>query len=288
MRFPTAAAITLVSLFACVVVQFRDSAIANCQTQATRQEEPLSTDFALKSILDEINLVPPVRPKLTSDTNTAPAKLPAFAPKVLDALKPDGDKSIDELRKRHQSDREKFAQAYPLQTVVFDAINSLQASDKMVVRDTLKAPITPKLKAELMQTQGKAGQVMFELERAHQAMTKAAENDLLMDRSRRWRAHFDLVEARLMARIALLYEHSFLLGQIRLDALPELMGGADSWQLVSRDKMQVPELRAKQRAKQAAKAWRDIQKNYPDTPWAYFAQHDSTVALGLEWQVKKQ
>jgi hypothetical protein len=104
--------------------------------------------------------------------------------------------------------------------------------------------------------------------------------------SKRWRANFDYTQARLKARIVYIYEYSYLLGQIRLDALPE--AGADGWRVGSRKKIQVTEPVAKKYAKEVASAWRDIQKNYPDTPWAVMAYRESMVTLGLEWRPKKE
>ena len=69
--------------------------------------------------------------------------------------------------------------------------------------------------------------------------------------------------------------------------LPPLDGG-DGWRVASRKKITATDGTPKTYAKQVEKAWKDIQKNYPDTPWEVLAYREGLVALGLEWKVKKE
>ena len=97
-----------------------------------------------------------------------------------------------------------------------------------------------------------------------------------------------LGQARLKARLVYIYEYTFLLGQIRRDDMPALDNGADGWRMGSRKKIQVTEPKAKKYAKEVEKAWKAIEKNYKDTPWAILAYREGLVALGLEWKAKKE
>ena len=56
----------------------------------------------------------------------------------------------------------------------------------------------------------------------------------------------------------------------------------------SRKKIQCTEPKAKTYAKEVDKAWKAIQKEYRDTPWAVLAYRESLIALGMEWKAKKE
>jgi hypothetical protein len=171
---------------------------------------------------------------------------------------------------------------------VLDAVEKLHESDKIVMRETLNGPINPKQKAAFLAEQSTPGIMLFELEKSLSEMRTVAESEMEKETSKRWRANFDYTQARLKARIVYIYEYSYLLGQIRQDALPALENGNDGWRVGSRKKIQVTEPVAKKYAKEVAKAWGAIQKDYPDTPWAVMAYRESMVTLGLEWRAKKE
>jgi hypothetical protein len=242
----------------------------------------------VKGMLDEIRLVPPARRALAGEDVAPPAKLPAFSPQLLAAYKPDGYKAIADLMKRQKADREAFAKAQPVRAVVLDAIEAMRANDKLVIRESLKSPVNQKVKLAMLQSQTEVARALFALEQALDEMRRVGERDLAKESSKRWQANFQFVEARLLARIVFLYEYSYHFGQVRADALPPLPEGVDGWVLIPRERIQVTEPKAKNYAKQAAKALGEIQKQHPSTPWAFFAQRDSQLPLGLEWQAAKK
>lgn len=243
----------------------------------------------INNILDEIKMVPPTRRTRAGDDRLLQAvNLPPFPAKVLATYKPDDYKFIGELRKRYNDDPKKLDQQHPVRKVVLDAVEVLNKSDKINMRDSLLGPIDAKKKTAFLAEQSEPGVMLFELERALSDMKRVGEEDMEKETAKRWRANFDYTQARLKARIVYIYEYSYLLGQIRLDALPPLEGGADGWRVGSRKKIQVTEPIAKKYAKEVASAWRDLQKNHPDTPWAVMAYRESLVTLGLEWRLKKE
>jgi hypothetical protein len=244
----------------------------------------------VNSILDEIRLVPAARRSHAGGTDRLlkAVNMPPFPAKVLNTYKPDDYRFIGELMKRHQSDPKGFAKQHPIRSVVLDAIDTLRKSDRITMRETLAGPIDPKQKTAFLKEQQEPGIMIFELEQVLGQMRTIAEEDMDKETSKRWRANFDYTQARLKARLVYIYEYSYILGQIRLDALPPLENGADGWRVGSRKKIQVTEPKAKQYAKEVAVAWRDMQKNYPDTPWAVLAYREGLISLGLEWRAKKE
>jgi hypothetical protein len=247
-----------------------------------------ATPAEINSILDEIKLVPPTRPaRAGADKPLDLSKLPAFSAKVLASYRPDNYKSIGELRKRYKDDANGFAKKFPVRALVLDAIETLQKSGKMPLRETLNGPVDPKQKAMFLKQQAAPGEMIFELEQALSQMQSVADKSLEKETSKRWRAHFDFTQTRLKARIVYLYEYDYLLGQIRTDSLPPLEKGATGWRMEPRSKIQVPEGKVKAYAKELAKAWTNIEKTYPDTPWAAIAARESQIGLGLEWRAAK-
>jgi hypothetical protein len=239
------------------------------------------------SILDEIKLVPPARPSFTGADPLA-GKFPAFSARALGEYQLDDYKSIDELRKRYKADAQAFARRHPVRAVVFEAIDEMQKSARAPLRGSIKGPIDPKQRAAFLKLQSEPGQMIFELGKVLGSMRSVGEESLAKETSKRWQAHFEFTEARLKARIVSIYEYSYLLGQIRLDSLPPLGKGDTGWRMEPRPKISVTEPIAKRYAKEVATAWRDIQKNHPDTPWAVIAARESQLGLGLEWRAVKE
>jgi hypothetical protein len=251
--------------------------------------EPAAAPAEVNSILAEIKLVPPARPARPGvDKPLDFSKLPAFSAKGLAPYKTDDYKTIGELRMRYKDDADGFAKKHPIRAVVLDTVEALQKSAKMPLRETLNGPINPKQKAAFLQQQAAPGEMLFELEQVLVRLRTVADNGLEKEKSKRWRAHFDFAEARLKARIVYIYEYDYLLGQIRTDSLPPLEKGATGWRMEPRAKIQVTEPKAKLYAKDLAKSWTNIEKAYPETPWAAIAARESQIGLGLEWQAVKK
>ncbi len=244
----------------------------------------------INGILDEIRQLPAVRQgKAGSDDRLLKAvNLPVFPAKALTTYQPDDYKSVADLLERHRKDPKAFGKQHPLRAAYFDAVDALKKSSSIHMLETINGPIDPKQKAFFLKQQSEPGIMIFELEQVLGQMRTVAEDDMDKETSKRWRANFEFAQARVKARLVYIYEYSFLLGQVRLDALPALEKGEDGWRMGSRKKIQVTEPKAKTYAKEVANAWRDLQKNFPDTPWSVLAYRESLVALGLEWRTKKE
>ena len=228
--------------------------------------------------------LPPVRETRLGDRNLLDAsKLPAFGAKKLDSYKADGYKDMAELQKRYASNKEEFAKEYPLRAAVFDAVEALQASNKIKMFEVQRSPVTQDRKNNVRQEQELLGMSTFSLEKAL-ADLKAAGEERDKETSRRWQANFDYTRARLQSRLVYLIEYNYVLSRVRADDLPELAPGQTGWRVGTGKKIAVNEAKAKDFAKDTKKLWDRIKDQYPDTPWSLLAQREKEITLGLQWR----
>lgn len=271
-------------------------------TTAYNPKEPLPPALTLKAptaaggdaagyaqidnILEELKVLPPVRDTRAGDINLLNARnLPAFPVKTIDGYKRDGYQAVNELMTRYKAGSEAYAKEFPLRAAIFDAVEALQASRKLTMREVLPGPINPKSKQAFLLEQGAPAESIFKLEQALAQMKEAGEKREA-ETSKRWQANFDYTQARLQSRIVYLFEYSFMLGRIRADDIPDLAPGQSGWRLGTGKKIAVTESKAKAYAKDTAKLWKRIQQEYPETPWALLAQRESMITLGLQWRPK--
>jgi len=240
----------------------------------------------VNNILDELKLLPPVRDTRAGEKNLLNAQnLPAFSAKKLDGYKADGYQNITDLKNKFSANKDVFTKEFPLRAAYFDALNALEESNTIRMREVLPGPIDPKRKAAFLLEQEPIGQSIFKLEQALAQLKEAAEkrDDEV---SKRWQANFDYTQARLQSRLVYLFEYSYTLGQIRADNLPELAPGQSGWRIGTGKKIAVTESKAKALSKESKKLWERIQTQYPGTPWALLAQRESLITLGLAWRAK--
>ena len=237
-------------------------------------------------MLAEIAMLPPVRDSRKAEKDLLRAdNLPPFPAKTLDFYKADGYDSIVRLREQYKKDNDGFAKKHPVRAAVFEAVDALEQSNKVNIREYLAGPINPKQKTAFLMEQQEPGIQIFEMKKALSQM-KAVADERAKETSKRWQANFDYTMARLESRLVYLFEYSYILGQIRSDSLPELAAGQSGWRVGSNAKITVPEPEAKAMAKEISKLWKKVQDDYPDTPWALLAERESMMALGLQWRGK--
>jgi hypothetical protein len=241
----------------------------------------------IERILEEMRIMPVVRDTRAGDLNLLRAQnLPAFPVKVVDGYKPDGYQNITELHNKYKKDKEAFAKDFPLRAAYFDALEVMEESKKIQMREVLSSPVDPKRKAAFLLEQEPLGISIFKLEQMLAEMKSVAEKRE-METSKRWQANFDYMHARVYGRVVYLYEYNYTLGKIRGDDLPELAPGQTGWRVgISGAKITVPDQKAKGFAKDVQKLWKRIQDDYSDTPWSLLAQRESMIALGLAWRPK--
>ena len=125
--------------------------------------------------------------------------------------------------------------------------------------------------------------VESDLNDALEELRKAGE-DKDKENSKRWRANYDYVYARLLGRLAYVHEYNYLFGQIRKDGLPPRDPKIHTgWRLASQEKLQSgPE--ARKLANDAKKILEKLAKQNQGTPWEILAKREMMTALGLQWQ----
>ena len=228
----------------------------------------------VKSILDQMNRIPPVRAGRNNviESKLDPARLPAFSAEKLEEFK--ADYPAAELEKS------------PFRAAIVKAINALQENaTKFKMRESFVGANSGQVKGQIKNEQAAPGKAKFYLKEALSELRDVAK---LRDKepSKRWQAHYDYVEARLLARLIYVSEYNYVLAQIRTDSLPDLPEGMTAYQLRlgSRDKVKVPEGEVKTWVKELKRDWDKLVNQYRGTPWAVIARRERLTALGLEWR----
>jgi hypothetical protein len=217
------------------------------------------------------------------------AALPKFAAKSLDRLKVNDVPPLESARGNWKANPEKYAKTVPLRGAYFTAADSIEQARRLIVpalfipRDALG----PKAKVGFLQKQAPLGVSIFKMEQALAAL-QDAEEKRDKEKSVLWRARFDWARAVNEADVLFLFEYNFTLGQVRADNLPDLKAEHDGWKIAYQAKIGVTEKKAKDLAKQLKKRWTQIQEDYADTPFAYFAERESRRDQGMTWVAKKK
>jgi hypothetical protein len=271
-----------------VVAYNKDEALPDVlviRPPTTQAGADLATAAQMKGILDFFSGLPAVRESRAGDQNVL-SRFPPFKKSKLENYKSDSDKEFQDLFNQYKSDKAGYSKEFPLRAAVFDAIESMQDSSKLRVREVLfKADSDPKRKAAFLLEQEPIGVSIFKLEGSHRRFLKAGEQRD-METSRRWQAHYDYTQARLQSRLVYLIEYSYTLAAIRRDDLPELAMGQTGWRLGTGKRISVSEKKAKDLVKDNKGIWARIIDQYPETPWSVLAAREKEIPLGLEWRPK--
>jgi hypothetical protein len=236
----------------------------------------------VKTILDEMNRIPPVRAGRNSarESQLQPDKLPAFSTAKLKDFAPD----------YRPEELDAQAEKSPFRKAVLDAVKALnENSKKFVMIEEFKGANTGQVKGQIKDRQGAPGKAKFYLKEALEELHEAGKKRSA-EKSKRWQALYDYVRMRLLARLIYVSEYNYVLAQIRTDSLPELPAGMTTYQLRlgSRAKVTVPEREVKEWVKDLKKLWKKITTDYPETPWAIIAHREELTALGLEWRAGRE
>jgi hypothetical protein len=253
-------------------------------TQAFAQGEAIDAK-TFKSISQEIELVPSLYARFQETPKLK--GMPKFAAAKLIGYGINDGQTVDKERKNWLANKAKYSRDYPLRAAIFIAADQMVDVQKLELRMFLARPITPQEKAAVMKEQGTAGIAAFRQEQALVQMKEAGE-ERDKEKNKRWQANYDFAHARVQSNLLFLIEYNYTLGRIRADNLPELGEGDEGWKINFRSNAQVTEAKAKDYAKDTMKRWQKIQADYPDTPWAYFAERESQRPLGMEWTPKKK
>jgi hypothetical protein len=257
----------------CVAVLFFAPARSGPCVLAAVPLKKLDDGSDLENILAEINAIVPAYRLGPYQVD----ELPAFSRDALrDYLKTPAD--LAQVR----ASGAKARKDAPLQWGVV-AMGSAITRHPQAWPHVLSAPAGPQLKAQVRDIQADVGQTTFMLEKL-QAELSELDAQRAQEKNPRWRAHFDLAQARLVASVLHLYEYNFALGLVRRDGLPALAEGQAGWELMAAGRLRSTDVRVKDLARQLERRWQAIQRDYPGTPWAAVAALEQQALLGLEWR----
>jgi hypothetical protein len=233
----------------------------------------------VRKILDELNLVPPIRPARDAKDELTPETLPPFPAKTLEVY------LVDYMA---LAEIEQNPAKYPLRVAVLKAARVLrQNADKFRMKEVFNGNTSAQIKKQVLQEQVDPGKNILALKDALDDL-KAAGADRGKEASKRWQANYDYVLARLESRLVYVYEYNYVLAQIRSDSLPPLVNGATGYRLGAKKKVGIPEPEVKDWVKEIDRTWQRLAKQHPNTPWAIVANRERMTALGLEWRPTRQ
>ncbi len=107
----------------------------------------------------------------------------------------------------------------PFRVEVARAANLVKKHAKTFRDKFDQSPTADAVKKQVLKDQHEPARALAEMLGALETL-KELEADKAAENSKRWRAHYDYVVAKLHAHVAYVYEYNFMLGQIRKDALP--------------------------------------------------------------------
>jgi hypothetical protein len=238
----------------------------------------------VRSILAEIALPPmkpPREPETAVQADDELAKLATVVPFRADAMK-GYEADYADVREILDKGRE-----YPLRVAVIravDALGKLARSGKGQLMDEFRGQATDDVKKSITESQKEGpARLVLELQEALDELEKVADHRAV-EKSKRWRAHYDYITAQVKARMAHVQEYNLMLGRAKRDELPPLDAKLhNGWRLASQEKMQSPK-EIKDLATESKKLLNQIIRENPGTPWEVLAKRDRFVALGLAWQ----
>jgi predicted Zn finger-like uncharacterized protein len=173
----------------------------------------------------------------------------------------------------------------PLRDVITRVRDVLQRQDQPLKYDFMARADSAATKKDILEQQHEPARVLARLNETLEELEAAAKE---VDRAApRWRPTYLYLKARLQARIAQVHEYDFMLGQIRMQALPTRDPLKHSgWRLAPDEKLH-PASGSKTYAKEARETFKELIKKYPETPWEILARREAVTAFGLEWQLAR-
>jgi hypothetical protein len=235
---------------------------------------------ALKSILDELSLLPPTTGGKLVPLN--PAGFTEVSAKALEPYKVEY-KSIFEFK-----DKEKD---FPLRSGLARSILVLQENARSTLMrsrlDALKEKELQVLKKQVENEQTAVAKRTFILKEAVRELAELGDK-YRGGENKRIQVLFDYVMLRLKSRVIYVEEYNFNLAAIRSDSLPALGEGENAYRLTAQEKVTINEGVIKEYVKEVKRGWQNIAKNHPDTPYAIVAAREQEVLLGLSWKAMKK
>jgi hypothetical protein len=223
----------------------------------------------IAGILRQIDVIPPIKESKDQEFKEGspyinPDSLPPFSATVMDKYRDDPNS--------------------PLRKAVENAIQVLSKQQAFLKDEHKGEGDDARIKKVILDYQKKeVAPAESDLSDAMEELRKAGE-DKDKETSKRWRANYEYVLARLLNRIVYVHEYNYMFGQVRKDALPPRDPKIHSgWRLASQEKVQSGS-ETRKNASEAKKILEKLAKQNQGTPWEILAKREMMTALGLQWQ----
>jgi Protein kinase domain len=176
---------------------------------------------------------------------------------------------------------------YPLRVAAFEAASKIRATMDLRMKEYISNPgggaFDQNRKKQFLSEQMEPALAILDLEEMLSDMKKL-DRDRENEPNKRWLAHFDMAQARLMSRLIYMNEYDNLIARIRADSLPRLDERIHlGWRVSASDRVQIREVKVQTMARDVAKLWTRMEKEYPMTPWAIIAKREKNMAMGMTW-----
>jgi hypothetical protein len=256
---------------------------------APAPKETAASKAMIAKVLEEIG-TPPV--KITHETPFQYDALPSFSAEVLKKYRDDKPNPDSPLRKAVTKARATLWAIYPGQEPkeLQSAIGPIRAQYKVRLNDLPNYFAAPPggnaenvFKAQVEMHGRKVALLLAAVEDALEELQKPEVVGAKDGESKRWKANYDFILARVQMEHAYLYEYDSMFGQIRKEFPPRDQTLYSGWKLASQPEL-TGDSKGKKSAKNAQKLLDKIIKDHAGTPWEVLAKREKLTSLGLEWQ----
>lgn len=244
----------------------------------------------VKGVLEEVG-VPPVKPS-AQDNGIQFEMLPPFKNEALEKYVANNAPEDPKLRQAIMKARAALWAVSPngkeplaIAGEVKKFKEEMRNTTLSVLKDGYRAPSNEGMfKNAVFEDERKVAVILGGLTEALEEL-KGAEEEKEKE-SKRWKANYDFMLARLQAQIAFLYEYQSMLGQMRKELPPRDAALHGGWKLAAQTTL-TGDSTGKKLAASSRKLLDKIAKDHAGTPWEVLAKREKLTALGLEWKATR-
>ncbi len=254
--------------------------------------EDLAVNKALiEKTLEEIG-TPPV--KVTHELALRYDALPPFSVEALRKYQGDSPNPDSPLRKAVRNARARLWAIYPGGTEPKDlSAEVARQRGKIrvqlnVLREGYRAPggggnDEKRFKDRVEMDERAVALIMRAIDDALEELQSKEVIEAKDSESKRWKANYDFILARIELEYAYLFEYQSMLGSMRKEFPPRDPALHGGWKLASQATLQ-GDSKGKKFARDAQKLLDKVVKDNAGSPWEVLAKREKLTNLGLEWQ----
>jgi hypothetical protein len=244
----------------------------------------------IESVLDQVG-TPPV--KVTHEMALRYDALPPFSVEALQKFQGDKPNPDSPLRKAVKNARAVLWAIYPGGNEPRDLggeVNRLRQKIRVqlnVLKEGYRAPAgggnaENQFKARVENDERAVALIMRAIDDALEDLQSKEVMEARETESKRWKANYDFILARIQLEYAYLFEYQSMLGSIRKEFPPRDASLHGGWKLASQPTLQ-GDSKGKKFARDAQKLLDKIAKDNAGSPYEVLAKREKLTHLGLEW-----